>query len=59
MTREEKKLKIEIVKNELREKIKDIYMSFLSKKISDYPLFLTKEDIISVLASLIVEENQT
>ena len=31
-------------------------MSFLSEKEKEYPLFLNKDDVISVLSSLITEE---
>ena len=56
LTHEEKLVKKQIVRDELKGKIKHLYMSFLSEKETQYPPWLNKEDVINVLSSLILEE---
>jgi len=56
LTHEQKNKKRQIVRDELKGKIKYLYTLFLSEKETEYPPFLTKDDIISVLSSLIQDE---
>lgn len=58
LTHEQKLEKKQIVRDELKEKIKHLYMSFLSEKETQYPPWLTKDDVINVLSSLIIDETK-
>ncbi len=58
LTHEQKNEKRQIVRDELKRKIKYLYTSFLSEKETEYPTFLTKDDIISVLSYLIQDETK-
>lgn len=58
LTYEQKIEKKQIVRDELKNKIKHLYMSFLSEKETQYPPWLTKDYVINVLSSLIIEETK-
>lgn len=58
LTYEQKLEKKQIVRGELKGKIKCVYMTFLSEKEKQYPPWLTKDDVINVLCSLILEETK-
>lgn len=56
LTYEQKLEKKQIVRDELKGKIKHLYMSFLSENETQYPPWLSKDDVINVLSSLIIDE---
>ena len=58
LTHEQKIEKKQIVRDELKGKIKHLYMSFLSEKETQYPPCLSKDDVINVLSSLINDETK-
>jgi hypothetical protein len=58
LTHEQKLEKKQIVRNELKGKIKHLYTTFLSEKEKQYPPWLNKDDVINVLSSLILDETK-